>query len=89
MASLPKQIKTIQDTQAKGSFTADASGTWMIMRTSLNAKCAHVIGIPHEALIEGESITLFLYIASRQVGGTSFFTSLRNVLILPIIVQTL
>ena len=26
------------------------------MRTSLNAKCAHVIGIPHEALTKGERV---------------------------------
>ena len=53
MASLPKRIKTMQDTQAVGSSTADASGTRMITHISLNAKFAHVIGIPHEALIEG------------------------------------
>ena len=56
MASLPKQIMTIQDTQARGSSTANDSGTGMIMCTSLNAKCAHVIGIPHEALTEGERV---------------------------------
>ena len=57
MASLPKQIKTIQDTQIGESSIADASSsTRIIMRTSSNAKCAHIVGITHKALIEGERV---------------------------------
>ena len=75
MARLPKQIKTIQDTHARGSSTTDASGTRIIMRTSLNAKCAHIIGIPHEALLEGERVGTGSFGICRlyTVKGISFF----------------
>ena len=52
-----------------------ASNTGMIMRTSLNAKCVHVIGIPHEALIEGERVgtgSFSIYIL-YAIKGISFF----------------
>ena len=76
MASLPKGIKTIQDTQAGGSSRADTSNIEMIMHTSLNAKCAYVIGIPHEALIEGERVGTGSFGICRRlyrIKGISFF----------------
>ena len=60
MSTLPKRVKLSHHMQAAAtqdnSSRADASGTTTIMSTVVNAKCAHLIGIPHEALREDERI---------------------------------
>ena len=65
------QAAATQDTSSR----ADASGTTAIMSTVFNAKCAHVIGIPHEALREGERIGAGSFGICRiyNIRGISFF----------------
>ena len=39
----------------------DASGTATIMPKSINAKCTHIFGIPHEALTKGKRVRTRLF----------------------------
>ena len=73
--SLPKRVRIAQDTAATSVGPSDSSRTGAILRTRYNSQCTHLIGIPHETLVEGEMIGsgAFGYVREYRIRGVSFF----------------
>ena len=73
--SLPKRVRMAQDIAAESSRAPDVFGTGTILRTTYNSQCTHVIGIPHEVLIEGLRIGAgaFGEVREYKIQGVSFF----------------
>lgn len=72
---LQKRTRGYQDARAKTSAVPDKSGTGAIMRTVYNSLCTHLIGIPHEVLIEGNTLgsSVFGEVKEYRFWGVSFF----------------
>lgn len=72
--TLPKRVRLAQDAAAASSAQADTAGTGAILRTVYNAQCTHLIGIPHEALVEGQTIGsgAFGEVKEYKIRGVSF-----------------
>ena len=73
--SLPKRVRMVQDIAAEPSREPDVSRIGSILRTTYNSQCTHVIGIPHEVLIEGARIGAgaFGEVREYKIQGVSFF----------------
>ena len=72
---LPKRVCMVQDIAVESSRAPDVYGTGTILRTTYNSQCTHVIGIPHEVLIEGVRIgtAAFEEVRKYKIQGVSFF----------------